>query len=75
MKNLIIAEGDSGVARFFCAVCGVSFRAKMSMVTTANKQPVCLSCIEDANPKRVALGLPAIQYVKSAYLTETQEVA
>lgn len=67
LSGIIIAEGDTGIAVFFCGVCHRSFRAELARVTTANKQPVCLPCIEDANPKREKLGLPPIPFVRDAY--------
>ena len=69
MSNIIVAEGDTGVAVFTCACCHRRFRAYMDSVVTANKQPVCLACVDDAQPKRAKLGLPPIPVVRSAYLT------
>lgn len=68
LSNMIIAEGDTGIARMFCGVCNGTFRAVLSQVTTANKQPVCSKCIEHFNPLRIAKGLPAMPFIKSAYL-------
>lgn len=74
MTNMMIAEGDTGVGRFFCGCCGSSFRAYFHSVTTANKSPICLPCIKSANPKRIKMGMPAIPYKESAYLSEYEEV-
>ncbi len=67
LSNLIIAEGDTGWAVFWCAVCNQNFRARMDAVVTANKQPICVTCIKEYNPKRAALGLPPIAYSEDAY--------
>jgi len=74
MTNVIIMEGDTGVARFFCGNCGKSFRAIPSLVTTANKSPICLDCIVWANPQRLAAGIPAIPFNRAAYLSDTEEL-
>jgi hypothetical protein len=68
-SNLIIAEGDTGIALMCCGACMKEFRAVMSRVTTANKTPICSKCIIEYNPKRLAMGLPAMPFDQSAYLT------
>lgn len=68
LSNMIFVEGDTGIARMYCGVCNSTFRAVLSQVTTANKQPICSECIEKYNPLRIAKGLPAMPYNKSAYL-------
>jgi hypothetical protein len=67
LSDIIIAEGDTGIAVFHCGACRRQFRAEISRVTTANKQLLCLSCIEEANPKRIALGMPAIPFCRESY--------
>ena len=74
MKNVIIMEGDTGVARMSCGCCGRSFRAILSSVTTADKSPVCLPCIEQANPIRLERGMPAIPFSRAAYLSDSEEL-
>ena len=74
MENVIIMEGDTGVARMSCGCCGRSFRAYVSRVTTADKSPVCLPCIIKANPIRIERGMGAIPYDKYAYLSDTEKV-
>ena len=69
MQNIIIAEGETGIAIFFCGVCGKEFRAKMGQVTTANEQVICLQCIEEANSKRTEMGLSPIPFYRGAYLS------
>jgi hypothetical protein len=70
LSDIIIAEGDTGTAIFFCAACDKRFRAHMSRVTTAGKQPICLACVDTANPIRAAVGLPLIPLDRTAYLPE-----
>jgi len=70
LSGIIIAEGDTGIARFFCGVCGSSFQAEIARVTTANKQPICLPCINRYNPQRVKLGMPPIPLAIEAYLPD-----
>jgi hypothetical protein len=70
LSGIIIAEGDTGIARFWCCVCGHNFRAELARVTMANKQPVCLSCIKKANPQRVKLGMSPIPFAADAYLSD-----
>lgn len=38
-----------------------------SIVIEGTREPVCLNCIETANPKRVANGLPRIEILPGAY--------
>jgi len=67
LSNLIIAEGDTGIARFFCGHCGQSFRAEMDRVTMFEHVPLCLTCIDEANPKRAALGYILIPVDRDSY--------
>ena len=67
LSNVILAEGDSGIAVFWCCNCKQSFRARMDSVTMADKQPVCLKCIEHVNPIRVARGMAPIPFNRAAY--------
>ena len=75
LSNVIIAEGDSGIARFWCAVCHQSFRGVISRVTCANKQPICIPCIERYNPERQKVGLGPIPYDRAAYEPECDREA
>lgn len=38
-----------------------------SVTSTGEKEPVCRSCIEKANPKRVERGLAPIEILEGAY--------
>ena len=67
LSDIIIAESDTGIAVFRCAACKQQFRALLTGVTTANKQPICLPCIEKANPERIKLGLASIPVNRAAY--------
>ena len=67
LTHVILAEGDTGMARFWCACCHQSFRARMDRVTCCDKQPICLPCIERYNPERAKLGLVAMPLDRSAY--------
>ena len=69
-SDVIILEGDTGIARMFCGHCGGSFRGYLNAVTTANKQPICLGCILEAQPQRVARGLRPIPVNTDAYLED-----
>jgi hypothetical protein len=44
-----------------------------SMRVKGSKEPVCLQCIEAANPKRVAAGLPKIVPAPDAYTSCREE--
>jgi predicted CXXCH cytochrome family protein len=50
-----------------CGVCHRTFSADPERVTTANKQPICLSCIDEFNPQRIARGMPPIPCDRTAY--------
>jgi len=65
---MIFVEGDTGVARMFCGCCNSTFRAYLDRVTTANKRPICKTCIEYFNPRRVEIGLPPMPFDRTAYL-------
>jgi hypothetical protein len=59
-----------------CYGCGRLFRFHAELVPSIPidgvKQPICADCVERANPKRVANGLPPIEVLPGAY--EPQEV-
>ena len=68
MDNIIIVEGDTEVAVMSCGCCGSNFRGILSMVTTANKHPICSKCIERFNPIRVKMGMSPMPYLPDGYL-------
>jgi hypothetical protein len=70
LSSVIIMEGDSNIARLFCGVCNNDFRADVSRVANVKGTPVCLQCIDDANPKRKAMGLPELNVIRDAYLND-----
>jgi hypothetical protein len=41
-----------------------------ALTTTGTKEPVCRTCIEIANPKRIANGLAPIEILPDAYEPE-----
>lgn len=63
-----------------CYTCGVTFTFNPNLVPslpanqtrTGQKEPVCKTCIDRANPKRIENGLPPIVPVPGAY--EGEEV-
>lgn len=59
-----------------CVVCGKLFEFNPELVPSVlvngRKEPVCRTCIETANPKRKAKGLPEIPILPGAY--DPQEV-
>ncbi len=61
-------EGDGPIALMSCGNCGEFFRGDYRFVTTANKAPICKSCVEWANPKRKKLGLNPMPFIADAYL-------
>lgn len=71
LSGIFIMEGDTGIARMWCACCGKSFRGVVARVTSADNQPICLACVERANPLRVERGLPPAPLDRSAYLSQT----
>lgn len=73
LSDIIIAEGDTGIAVFHCGSCTRSFRAEIARVTTANKRAICLSCIENANPERARMGLSLIPLCREAYREEAKQ--
>ena len=71
MTGMIIAEGDTGIARFFCYQCGESFRADMDRVARINQGPdsryFCLGCVDLANITRGQMGRPLLPVCRAAY--------
>lgn len=60
-----------------CIGCGALFcynpERVPSVVIRGSKEPICASCVERVNPKRVANGLEPIRPLPGAY--DSQEVA
>lgn len=56
-----------------CAGCGVPFGYNPHRVPSLRRtldsprEPICLSCVERANPIRKARGLPEIEVLEGAY--------
>ncbi|TAL45546.1 MAG: hypothetical protein EPN91_01945 [Salinibacterium sp.] len=63
-----------------CYTCRVTFffnpntvpSLPANLTTTGEKEPVCRSCVERANPERIKNGLPPILIIDGAY--EGEEV-
>jgi hypothetical protein len=59
-----------------CASCEspMTFNAERvpSVVVDGVREPICLRCVNEANPKRIAEGLPKIEVLPGAY--EPEEV-
>jgi hypothetical protein len=62
-----------------CFCCKQLFSYNPNLVTsfrnpnTDVKEPICLDCINTANPKRIAKGLPPIIPLEGAYEACTEE--
>ena len=50
-----------------CGSCKRPFTCNPTKVPSLNNTPFCRDCVEAANPKRIANGLPPITYSKDAY--------
>ena len=68
LSGMIVAEGDTGIARFWCGQCGQNFRARIDSVVSKDGIPFCLRCVEAAQPLRKARGLEPIRVIPDAYL-------
>ena len=67
MIDMIIVEGDTTMAQMTCGCCKRFFRADYTRVTCADKQPICLSCIDKYNPMRVERGMSPMPVDRTAY--------
>ena len=65
--NFMIVVGDSPYWHFFCAVCRSSFQADHEQVVCCDGKPICLECVDRANPIRQERGLPPIAVNRAAY--------
>lgn len=50
-----------------CGQCGQPFSFHPRFVPSLNNVPFCKSCVDRANPMRMANGLPPIKYDERAY--------
>lgn len=73
LDGLILAEGDTGIARFWCGCCGRNFRAHLDAVVQVDHKFVCGHCIRSANPERLRRGLKPIPLLPGSALEDGQD--